>query len=136
METGTVKWFNRSKGYGFIQRENGDDVFVHYKAIVGEGYKTLDDGDSVQFEVENGPKGFQAANVKKVQLFIRREGPSGKIHWGFFYDNIKTLYRRTANTALCFIAALLAMTPIDEVLNRNEYFTIDEIKTGMGEKMR
>lgn len=66
METGTVKWFNNSKGYGFIAREEGDDVFVHFNAIVGDGYKSLDEGDRVQFEVEQGPKGLQAANVSKI----------------------------------------------------------------------
>ncbi|MBI3004519.1 MAG: cold-shock protein [Ignavibacteriales bacterium] len=66
MEKGTVKWFNGAKGYGFIKRENGEDVFVHFKAIVGEGYKTLNEGDAVQFEVEKGPKGLQATNVEKV----------------------------------------------------------------------
>jgi CspA family cold shock protein len=66
METGTVKWFNNSKGYGFISREEGDDVFVHFKAIVGEGYRTLNEGDQVQFEVEEGPKGLQATNVSKI----------------------------------------------------------------------
>lgn len=66
METGTVKWFNGSKGYGFITREQGDDVFVHFKAIVGEGYKSLDEGDQVQFEVEQGPKGLQASQVVKL----------------------------------------------------------------------
>ncbi len=66
METGTVKWFNNAKGYGFISRENGEDVFVHYKTVVGDGYKTLNQGDKVQFEVEKGPKGLQAANVSKA----------------------------------------------------------------------
>ena len=66
MEEGTVKWFNGSKGYGFISRQNGEDVFVHYKAITGEGYKTLKQGDKVQFDVEQGPKGLQAANVQKI----------------------------------------------------------------------
>ncbi len=66
METGTVKWFNSSKGYGFISREEGDDVFVHFKAIQGEGYKTLEEGDQVSFEVTQGPKGLQAANVTKA----------------------------------------------------------------------
>lgn len=66
MEKGTVKWFNGAKGFGFISRESGEDVFVHYKAITGEGYKTLNEGDQVQFEVENGPKGLQASNVSKV----------------------------------------------------------------------
>jgi CspA family cold shock protein len=66
METGTVKWFNGSKGFGFISREEGDDVFVHYKAIVGDGFKSLDEGDKVEFEIEEGPKGLQANNVKKI----------------------------------------------------------------------
>ncbi len=66
MEKGKVKWFNASKGYGFIQRESGEDVFVHYKAIAGEGYRKLDEGDTVEFDVQEGPKGLQAVNVKKV----------------------------------------------------------------------
>ncbi len=66
MEQGTVKWFNGAKGYGFISRENGEDVFVHFKAIVGDGYRTLNQGDKVQFDVEKGPKGLQASNVQKV----------------------------------------------------------------------
>jgi CspA family cold shock protein len=63
---GTVKWFNNSKGYGFIGREDGPDVFVHYSAIVGDGYRTLQEGDAVEFEIVQGPKGPQAANVQKV----------------------------------------------------------------------
>jgi len=66
MERGTVKWFNAAKGYGFIQRQGGEDVFVHFKAIVGDGYKSLEEGDTVEFEVQQGPKGLQAANVVKV----------------------------------------------------------------------
>jgi cold shock protein len=66
MEQGVVKWFNGAKGFGFIQRESGEDVFVHYKAILGEGYKTLNEGDKVQFDVEKGPKGLQASNVSKL----------------------------------------------------------------------
>ena len=66
METGVVKWFNGTKGWGFIRRESGEDVFVHYKAIVGEGYRSLSEGDQVQFEVEEGPKGLHASNVSKV----------------------------------------------------------------------
>lgn len=66
MEKGTVKWFNTSKGYGFIQRPGGEDVFVHYKAITGDGFRNLNEGDMVEFEVEQGPKGYQARNVKKV----------------------------------------------------------------------
>jgi len=63
-ETGTVKWFSNEKGYGFIARENGDDVFVHFSAISMEGYKSLTEGQRVQFEVVQGPKGAQAANVQ------------------------------------------------------------------------
>ncbi len=66
METGTVKWFNNSKGYGFISREQGDDVFVHYRSIEGEGYRTLEEGDRVEFEVAEGPKGLQANKVKRI----------------------------------------------------------------------
>jgi len=66
MEKGTVKWFNGSKGYGFIAREQGDDVFVHFNAIEGEGYKSLDEGEQVQFEIEQGPKGLQASRVSKI----------------------------------------------------------------------
>ena len=63
---GTVKWFNGSKGYGFISRENGPDVFVHYSAIESDGYRNLQEGQQVEFTVENGPKGLQASNVKTV----------------------------------------------------------------------
>ncbi len=64
--TGTVKWFNASKGYGFIAREGGPDVFVHYSAIQIEGFRTLQEGQQVEFEIEQGPKGLQAANVKAL----------------------------------------------------------------------
>ena len=64
---GTIKWFNNSKGYGFIGRDDGPDVFVHYSAIVGDGYRTLQEGDLVEFEIVQGPKGLQAANVRKVE---------------------------------------------------------------------
>ena len=66
MENGTVKWFNRTKGYGFIEREEGEDVFVHFSSIEGEGYKSLDEGESVEFEVNQGEKGPQAVNVKRL----------------------------------------------------------------------
>ena len=65
-EQGTVKWFNSEKGYGFISRESGDDVFVHHSAIQAEGYKSLTEGDRVEFDVARGPKGFQAQNVVKL----------------------------------------------------------------------
>lgn len=63
---GTVKWFNGTKGYGFIERESGPDVFVHFSAIEGEGFKNLQEGQKVQFKVEQGPKGLQAANVTVI----------------------------------------------------------------------
>jgi CspA family cold shock protein len=63
---GTVKWFNEAKGFGFIQQEGGEDVFVHYSAISGEGFKTLAEGDRLEFEITRGPKGLQAANVRKA----------------------------------------------------------------------
>ncbi|HAL16473.1 MAG: cold shock domain-containing protein [Bellilinea sp.] len=65
--SGTVKWFNNTKGYGFLARENGPDVFVHHSAIAGEGYHSLDEGQKVEFTVEQGPKGPQAVNVTILQ---------------------------------------------------------------------
>jgi len=64
--TGTVKWFNGTKGYGFISREGGEDVFVHFSAIQGEGYRNLEEGQKVEFAIEKGPKGLQASNVTVV----------------------------------------------------------------------
>ncbi len=66
MKQGTVKWFNADKGYGFISVEGGDDVFVHFSAINSEGYKTLEEGQSVEFELAEGPKGPMAANVVRL----------------------------------------------------------------------
>ena len=63
---GSVKWFNSTKGFGFISQERGEDVFVHFQAIVGDGYKTLNENDKVEFSVTQGPKGLQAAEVKKI----------------------------------------------------------------------
>ena len=63
--TGTVKWFNETKGYGFIEQDNGEDVFVHFSAIEQDGFKTLSEGQEVEFEIVQGPKGLQAANVQK-----------------------------------------------------------------------
>ena len=65
MANGTVKWFNDSKGFGFIQQDNGEDVFVHFSAIQDEGFKSLAEGQAVTFDVVQGPKGLQAANVNK-----------------------------------------------------------------------
>ena len=65
-EIGTVKWFNNTKGYGFIAREDAEDVFVHHSAIEGAGYKSLDEGQRVEFSVERGPKGLQAAQVARL----------------------------------------------------------------------
>jgi len=66
MLQGTVKWFNESKGFGFIEQEEGKDIFVHYSAIQGNGFKTLNEGDKVEFDVVDGPKGPAAANVNKI----------------------------------------------------------------------
>ncbi len=71
MEQGTVKWFNAEKGFGFIERENGDDVFVHFSAIQSDGFKSLDEGQKVSFDVEQGARGAQAANVQKSLIFNR-----------------------------------------------------------------
>ena len=80
MPEGTVKWFSNEKGYGFIEREDGDDVFVHHSAIQSEGYRSLTEGQKVQFEVVQGDKGLQASNVMPVQAlsrFVRKGGPRG-----------------------------------------------------------
>ena len=66
MATGKVKWFNASKGYGFIEQDNGEDVFVHFSQILEDGFKTLDEGQDVQFEIADGDKGLQARNVTKL----------------------------------------------------------------------
>ena len=66
MVTGTVKWFNAEKGYGFIEQENGEDVFVHFTAIQGDGFRTLEDGQKVEFEIVQGNRGPQAANVVRL----------------------------------------------------------------------
>ncbi len=66
MAQGTVKWFSNQKGYGFITQDDGKDVFVHYSAIAGDGFKTLEEGQRVQFEITKGPKGEQATNVAKL----------------------------------------------------------------------
>jgi cold shock protein len=67
MAVGTVKWFNADKGYGFIQPESGEDVFVHFSAIQTSGYRSLNEGQTVEFEVAQGPKGPQAANVRPIE---------------------------------------------------------------------
>ncbi len=74
MSQGTVKWFSAEKGYGFISRSDGEDVFVHYSAIQGSGYRNLEQGDDVEFEVTQGPKGLQASNVRR--LGTKSESPT------------------------------------------------------------
>ena len=80
-ETGTVKWFSNEKGFGFIEREGGEDVFVHFSAITMDGYKSLTEGQKVEFEVVQGPKGAQAANVTAARGFpdssFERRAPGG-----------------------------------------------------------
>ena len=66
MARGTVKWFNEAKGFGFISQEGGEDVFVHFSAIQGDGFKTLAEGEKLEFDVQKGPKGLQASNVKRI----------------------------------------------------------------------
>ncbi len=70
MEQGTVKWFNNAKGFGFLTRPDGNDIFVHYRSIEGEGYKKLKTGEEVEFEIEDGPKGLQAINVRKTSPMV------------------------------------------------------------------
>jgi CspA family cold shock protein len=79
-ETGTVKWFNRSKGYGFIERENGPDVFVHYSSIRGEGFRNLNEGEKVEFNVEANARGPQAADVVSLEP-ATTEQPSSSYRW-------------------------------------------------------
>jgi len=91
MAQGTVKWFNDAKGFGFITQEGGEDVFVHFSAIQAQGFKSLTEGDRVEFEVTRGPKGLQAANVRKAQRATNQgrgshPGPAHEASAGGFFD--------------------------------------------------
>jgi CspA family cold shock protein len=79
-EQGTVKWFNAAKGYGFIQRQSGEDVFVHFSAIQADGYKSLNEGQAVEFEVKQGPKGLQAESVPIQALMLTSRGRPNPPH--------------------------------------------------------
>ena len=102
MAKGKVKWFSNQKGYGFITSENGKDVFVHHSAIKGEGYKTLEEGQEVEFDVTQGPKGEQATNVSKLQTL---SNPNKKavvlnIDNGFFIFPAKLIYQQAGSRLL------------------------------------
>jgi len=94
METGTVKWFNDAKGYGFISRQNGEDVFVHFSAIQANGFRSLQEGQQVQFDVVKGPKGWQAENVKGVyghlhnSTDVKKSGPQGRFSFGGIFGKL------------------------------------------------
>ena len=94
-EKGTVKWFNGAKGYGFIQRSTGEDVFVHFSAIQENGYRTLNEGETVEFDLLKGPKGFQAANVTRVCSLSRptSNNPPGNGWEGLL---LRVIYCRTS----------------------------------------
>jgi CspA family cold shock protein len=74
---GVVKWFNNSKGYGFVGRDDGPDVFIHYSAIAGDGYRTLEEGNLIEFEIVEGPKGPQAANVRRASSNHKEQRAKG-----------------------------------------------------------
>ena len=94
-EKGIVKWFNAAKGYGFIQRSSGDDVFVHFSAIQSNGYRSLDEGSEVEFEVKQGPKGLQAENVNEVvsPTQIQRDQPEGPCTGPSFLARVSSVMR-------------------------------------------
>ena len=92
MVNGTVKWFNESKGFGFLEQENGDDVFCHFSAIAGDGFKSLAEGDSVTFEVTKGPKGLQAADVARAWQLLRQT-PEAPGFPGAFFCRLDTVFR-------------------------------------------
>ena len=103
---GSVKWFNSTKGFGFISQEGGEDVFVHFQAIIGDGYKTLNENDKVEFSVTQGPKGLQAAEVKSNSLRIIYSELQPRQSAGFLF------YIRIPSFIPSFIRSILFMSAV------------------------
>jgi len=102
MEQGTVKWFNAAKGFGFISRQNGEDVFVHFSAIQSDGYRSLQDGQAVEFTVTKGKKGWQARTfaLSSPKSFLKQEAASGRL-FVLFLLRSKTARQTSISRALC-----------------------------------
>ena len=139
---GVVKWFNNTKGYGFIGRDDGPDVFVHYSAIVGEGYRTLNEGDTVEFEIVQGPKGPQAANVTRRTLRTPHHEVQFYSHDAVFLESVSQFIGaalNAGNAAIVFATRphrdnlrqeLLAQgLDVDGVIQQGAYVSLDAADT-------